>query len=71
MGQTYFNVDMDVYKGRLIDVDEIQATKVARHAMETTQGEASDEGTTRLSPSPTTDLTMDARMTNVKDATKD
>ena len=48
----HFNVDMDIYEGRLIDVGEIMAVKVAKHAVESV-------GDNVLTPSPTIGLVVD------------
>ncbi|QCD86714.1 hypothetical protein DEO72_LG3g1239 [Vigna unguiculata] len=67
MNDYRFNVDMDIYEGRPIDVGEIMVAKAAKHAVEAIVYDVGDEGTTRLTSSPTTNPIVDEDMANAKD----
>jgi len=51
----------------MLDMEEIMAAKIAKHATKNAEGDHADEGTTKLSHSPTIGHTVDEEMENVKD----
>lgn len=63
----HFSINLDVCDDRMLDMEEIMAAKIAKHATKNAEGDHADEGTTKLSHSPTIGHTVDEEMENVKD----
>ena len=66
---TRFSINLDLYDGRMFDVKEIVATKVAKCAAEVAEDEHDNERTVRMRHSPTTGQTVDKKMENFEDTT--
>jgi len=66
-----FSINLDVYKGRMLDVEEIMATKATKRAVKNDDDNHADEETTRLSPSPTVDHIVDEEVVNAEDAAEE
>lgn len=64
-----FSVNLDIYDSHILDVEEIMVVKAAKCAIDDAEGYHANEGTVRVSPSPTTDHTVEEEMENEEDAT--